>query len=189
MVVTLLVLWVGGTDGRGAQSTHWLDQPLQNWNRAGAALPAGAADAAAVKETRGRCRLPVSESHGGRALTSAGWIAQPHLDRELVKDEIEIVSGAASLDGACAPQAFNLFVFVAGRFAGTLSPSPMSPGADGYAGPVRFAGDGISAEFARYKSGDATCCPSARVAVQYRIDNTSATPSVVPIGVRTTRSS
>lgn len=188
VAVTLIVLCVADADCLDVQSTHWLDRPVQNWNRAGAALPAGAADAAVVKEARDRCRLPAPATPGGRALTSAGWIAQPHLDRELVRGEIEILTGAASLDDACAPQAFNLFVFVAGRFAGTLSPIPMSPSADGYAGPVRFAGDGISAEFARYKAGDASCCPSARMAVQYQIDNTSGTPSVVPIGVRTTRS-
>jgi hypothetical protein len=184
----IFLLWVAGTDPLGAQATHWLDHPLENWNRAGAAIPSGTTDAAVAKETRDRCRLPLPATPGGRALTAAGWIAQPHLDRELVRGELEILAGAASLDGACAPQVFNLFVFVGERFAGTLSPRPMSPGADGYAGPVRFTSDGVSAEFARYKAGDATCCPSARMAVQYQIDNTSGSPTVVPTGVRTTRS-
>jgi hypothetical protein len=188
VAITLLVLRVAGSDALVAQSTHWLDQPLQNWNQPGAPLPAGSADAAMVKDARDRCRLPAPGTPGGRALSAAGWIAQPHLDRELVKGEIEILAGAASLDSACAPQPFNLFVFVAGRFAGTLSPTAMSPGADGYAGPVRFSGDGIAAEFARYKAGDAACCPSARMAVQYQVDNASGTPSVVPTGVRITRS-
>jgi hypothetical protein len=186
MAITLLALGVAAR--LGAQAPHWLDRPLENWNRAGAALPSGDADAAVVKEARERCRLAAPATPGGRRLASAGWIAQPHLDRELMKGEVEILAGAASLDGACAPQAFNLFVFVGERFAGTLSPSPMSPSADGYSGPVRFTADGISAEFARYKAGDASCCPSARMAVQYRIDNNSGAPTVVPLTVRTTRS-
>jgi hypothetical protein len=94
----------------------------------------------------------------------------------------------SALDATCAPGGFNLFVFVDGRFAGTLSPTSMKPRADASAGPVRFVNDGISAEFARYKAGDSDCCPTARVAVQYRIDRSAAGPAVVPVNVRTTRS-
>jgi hypothetical protein len=171
-----------------AQSPHWLDQPLQNWNRAGAALPGGGADAAVITQARARCQLPAPATPGERALTTAGWLALAHLDRQLAQGEIEILAGTTLLDSACTPNEFNLFVFVAGRFAGTLSPIAMSPRADGYAGPVRFVGDAISAEFARYKAGDASCCPSARMTVRYQINSTSGTPAVVPIDVRTTRS-
>lgn len=168
--------------------TAWLDQPLAGWNAPGAPLPKGTADAAARAEALKRCKLTPPTTTAARALQAAGWIPQPHLDRPLVSDDIDIVAGFSSLDAACAPAAFNLFVFVGGRFAGTLSPGSMTPRTDASAGPVRFVNDGIAAEFARYKPDDSDCCPSARVAVQYRIDRVPAGPTVVPVNVRTTRS-
>jgi hypothetical protein len=171
-----------------AAQTAWLDQPLTGWNAPGSALPKGAADEAARADAVKRCALVAAASDAGRTLEGAGWIAQPHLDRPLVNDDVEIVAGLSSLDASCGPAVFNLFVFVGGRFAGTLSPGLMSPRKDAAAGPVRFVNDGISAEFARYKPGDSDCCPTARVAVRYRIDRSPAGPSVVPVSVRTTRS-
>jgi hypothetical protein len=184
------VLCVCGANFVAAQ-TAWLDQPLTGWNAAGAPLPRGTTDAAARADALKRCKLTPPSTAADRALEAAGWIPQPHLDRRLISNDvegIEIVAGFSSLDASCAPAAFNLFVFVGGRFAGTLSPGSMTPRTDASAGPVRFVNDGISAEFARYKPGDADCCPTARLAVQYRIDRTPTGPSVVPVNVRTTRS-
>ena len=82
-----------------------------------------------------------------------------------------------------------MYVFVGGRYAGALSPQVMTPGTDASAGAVRFTDDGITVEFARYKPGDSTCCPTSRVAVRYRIDRSDVGPVVVPVDVRTTRSS
>ena len=168
--------------------TAWLDQPLAGWNVPGAPLPKGTADPAARADALKRCKLTAPGTAADRALEAAGWIPQPHLDRPLASNDVEILAGFSSLDANCAPAAFNLFVFVGGRFAGTLSPGTMTPRTDASAGPVRFVSDGISAEYARYKPGDSDCCPSARVAVQYRIDRSSAGPSVLPANVRTTRS-
>jgi hypothetical protein len=171
-----------------AAQTAWLDQPLTGWNAPGSALPKGTTDAAARADAFKRCQLAAPATTVDRALEAAGWIPQPHLDRPLASNDVEIVAGFSSVDASCAPVAFNLFVFVGGRFAGTLSPQLMAPRKDAAAGPVRFVNDGISAEFARYKAGDSDCCPTARVAVQYRIDRSTAGPSVVPVTVRTTRS-
>ena len=171
-----------------AAQTPWLDQPLMAWNAPGSALPKGTADAAARADALKRCKLIPPTTAADGALEAAGWIPQPHLDRPLVSDDVEIVAGFSALDASCAPAAFNLFVFVGGRFAGTLSPGLMTPRKDAAAGPVRFVNEGISAEFARYKPGDSDCCPTARVAVQYRIDRSPSGPSVVPVTVRTTRS-
>jgi hypothetical protein len=168
------------------QAGTWLDRPLQNWNRPAAALPRGSAradDAATA-----RCKLSTPETAAARVLADAGWIPQPHLDRELVLNDVEILAGVAGLDGSCAPTAFNLFVFVGGAFAGTLSPGVMALRADAAAGPVRFVGEHITAEFARYKEGDAGCCPTARMSVRYRIDRASGGPVVAPVDVRRTRS-
>jgi hypothetical protein len=83
-------------------------------------------------------------------------------------------------DGMCRPRPFNTFVFVAGRFAGTLSPVAMASREDGSVGAVRVAPDGtIAADFARYSTADPLCCPSSHVAVRYRIDRTKL-PVVVP---------
>ena len=174
---------------RGAAAqTAWLDQPLTGWNASGSALPKGTADNTARVDAQKRCKLFPPATTAARALEAAGWIAQPHLDRPLSSNDIEIVAGFSALDAECAPAAFNLFVFVGERFAGTLSPGLMTPRKDAAAGPVRFVNEGISAEFARYKPGDSDCCPTARVAVQYRIDRSPSGPSVVPVTVRTTRS-
>jgi hypothetical protein len=183
----LAVVCVCGANSVAAQ-TAWLDQPLTGWNAAGAPLPKGTVDAAARGDALERCKLVPASTAADRALEAAGWIPQPHLDRRLISNDVEIVAGFSSLDASCAPAAFNLFVFMGGRFAGTLSPRSMTPRTDASAGPVRFVNDGISAEFARYKPGDADCCPSARVAVQYRVDRSAAGASVVPVNVRTTRS-
>jgi LppP/LprE lipoprotein len=183
----LAVVCVCGANFVAAQ-TAWLDQPLTGWNAAGAPLPKGTAGAAARADALKRCKLVPPSTATDRALEAADWIPQLHLDRPLISNDVEIVAGFSSLDASCAPAAFNLFVFVDGRFAGTLSPGSMTPRTDASAGPVRFVNDGISAEFARYKPGDADCCPTARVAVQYRIDRTPTGPSVVPVNVRTIRS-
>jgi len=171
-----------------AAQTAWLDQPLTGWNAPGSAVPKGTADAAGRADALKRCTLVPPTTTADRALEAAGWIPQPHLDRPLTSNDVEIVAGFSSLDASCAPTTFNLFVFVGGRYAGTLSPDLMAPRKDAVAGPVRFVNEGISAEFARYKPGDSDCCPTARVAVQYRIDRSGSGPSVVPVTVRTTRS-
>ncbi len=87
----------------------------------------------------------------------------------------------------CRPVTYNLFVFVGGRFAGSLSPTPMSSRLDGSSSVVRLPLPTITAEFARYTSSDTPCCPSSRVTVRYRIDRSDSGPLVVPTEIRTTR--
>jgi hypothetical protein len=171
-----------------AQGAAWLDQPLHNWNKPGAAVPRGPSDASDHDDAGGRCKANLPQTDAARAVATAGWVPQAYLDRELIKDDVEIVAAVSGLDDACAPIDYNLFVFVAGRYAGSLSPRPMSAGADASAGAVRLVGDGITAEFARYKPGDSTCCPSSRIAVRYGIDRSGERPVVVPLDTRTTRS-
>ena len=171
-----------------AQAPSWLDQPLNPWNQAGAPLPRGAAPAATLQSAQERCKLTVPSSDAAKALAAAGWLAQEHFDQALERGDTEILLGLSSLDGMCRPMDFNLFVFVAGRFAGTLAPSLMSSRSDGAIGPVRFVEDLITAEFARYKNEDALCCPSARMTVRYRIERSPNGAAVVPTDVRTTRS-
>jgi hypothetical protein len=171
-----------------AQSAAWLDQPIQNWNQPGAALPTGTAGTSDRDDAVARCKVTRPQTDAARAIAAAGWVPQAYLDRELIKGDVEIVAAVSGLDGACAPVHYNLFVFVAGSYAGALSPRAMSSGADASAGAVRFVGDGITAEFARYKAGDSNCCPSSRMAVRYHIERSGGRPVVVPLDAKTTRS-
>jgi hypothetical protein len=88
----------------------------------------------------------------------------------------------AGADGMCRPVTYNLFVFVAGKFAGTLSPTVMTSRLDGSSGMVELMPDGIDTEFSRYRATDPLCCPSSRVRVRYRIER-SPTPVIVPMMV------
>ena len=172
-----------------AQSEQsWLERPLANWNGSikGVARPSIANES--TQAVAARCKLEVSRgSIGERTLADAGWLPYLHVDRKLVEGDVEIIAGLSGADGMCRPLGFNLFVFVGGQLAGTLSPIPMSSREDGSAGSVRLAPDGtIAAEFARYTEKDALCCPSGRVGVRYRIDR-GARPLVVPVSTQAIR--
>ena len=102
---------------------------------------------------------------------------------------VEIIGGLAGADGMCRPTSYNVFVFVNGQLAGTLSPEPMDSRTDGsIGGAIRLAPDDtIDAGFARYTDKDPLCCPSSHVTVRYRIDRKVTPPVVVPVSVRVTR--
>jgi hypothetical protein len=111
-----------------------------------------------------------------------------HLDQAIARNGIEVVGGMTAATPGCEPERFNLFVFVNGALAGTVSPAAMTPSRDGAAGAVRITGaDTLTVEFARYLPGDAECCPSSRDRVSYRIDKTSAGPTLVATGTRQLR--
>ena len=185
----LATLLIAQAPARAKDGASWLDRPLAGWNKAAAALP----QAPHVTERRDavekRCRLTSRRSTAAeRAVDAAGWIAYLNYDQPLVREDLEIVAGMSAADGMCRPEAYNLFVFVSGRFAGVLSPAVMTSRLDGSSGAVRILSpDTLSAEFARYNEGDALCCPSSRVSVRYRIDRSSGRPVVEPIEIRTTR--
>lgn len=169
-------------------TTSWLDRPLTNWNHA-ERLPAAASAAGEDPDAlRARCAITRGESAAHRALEENGWMPYHHLDRELTRGDVEILAGMTAADAACQPTHFQIFVFVQGRFAGTLSPQPMTAGRDGFAGAVRIIeADTISSEFARFREGDASCCPTSRMTVRFRIDRAGEQALLVPVDVRTTR--
>ena len=172
-----------------ASSASWLDRPLVNWNKAGALVP----KAPRPREPRAalveRCRLDAGRpTPPWSDLAAVGWVPFLHQDQQLTQADIEIVDGMNDADGMCRPGTFNVFVFVDGRFAGTLSPEPMTSRLDGSIGAVRIvSADLITAEFARYRAQDPLCCPSSRVAVRFRIDRTGPDAVVTPVEMRTTR--
>ena len=194
MIKTLALVALAGLQ---AASGSWLDKPLANWNVPGAALPKAPATSAtggndgheSPAQLAKRCDLPVGLSTPeARAIADAGWVPYLHFDQKLQQGDVTILDGMAGADGMCRPMDFHVFVFVGGRFAGTLSPTPMSSRADGTASVVRLPQPNtITAEFQRYTSTDALCCPSSRVAVSYTIDRTGKAPVVTPTGIKTTR--
>jgi hypothetical protein len=167
----------------------WLDRPLKNWNGSAKAVPRVMPAGATIAEVAKRCKMStLRDTPGQRALANAGWLPYLHLDREIVQRDVEIIAGLIEADGMCRPMKFNVFVFVGGQLAGTLSPEAMMSRLDGMIGAVRLAADeAIVAEFARYTDRDALCCPSGRVTVRYRIDRTGSQAVVVPLSVNVTR--
>jgi hypothetical protein len=139
-----------------------------------------------VEEISKRCKLPASRDTTAQgALADAGWLPYLHVDRQIIQRDVEILAGMAEADGMCRPMEFNVFVFVGGNLAGTLSPLAMTSRSDGEIGAVRLAADdAIAAEFARYTDRDALCCPSGR---RYRIDRKGSQAVVVPVSVQATR--
>ena len=112
-------------------------------------------------------------------VAGGGWLPFLHVDRRITRDDVEVVGGLAAAGPGCEPTVFNLFVFVGGQFAGTLSPASMRQSRDGAAGSVRLTGqDAIVAEFARYTPADSECCPSSIVRVSYRINRAGQAPVI-----------
>jgi hypothetical protein len=186
-----IALLVAALGGQAPPPASWLDKPLDRWNAPGAALPRapitpGSESPAALAK---RCQFADDRSTPpARAIAEAGWIPFLHFDQKLARDGVEIVDGLTAADGMCRPRGYNVFVFVDGRFAGTLSPAAMNSREDASAGAVRILnGTTITAEFARYTDKDALCCPSARVTVTFTIEQSAGGAVVKPVALKTTR--
>jgi hypothetical protein len=187
LAVSLLIV---GAASAWAQTPSWLDRAMTGWNRAGAAIPGLPPGGDGFDTLARRCGASAAraESPTEAALVTAGWMPFLHLDRRIAREDVEIVGGMSASLPDCQPLVFNLFVFVAGRFAGTIAPSVMTRDRDGMAGAVRMAGaDALTAEFARYLPADPECCPSSRVRVTYRIDRGGAGPTLAATDLRQIR--
>jgi hypothetical protein len=172
-----------------AQSASWLDRPIVQWQSAGTAMPSPPPKKESTPALAKRCAsIVITGSPADALLAQAGWVPFLHVDRRIARDDVEVVGGMATASPSCAPATFNLFVFVGGRFAGTLSPALMETAHDGVAGSVRLTGQGtLTAEFARYTAADAECCPSSIVRVTYRLNRQGSAPVVEAVGVRPVR--
>jgi len=179
-VALVLLLAVGGKANAQVPAASWLDQPLSNWNRAGRAVPAAPAAPEPLKAVVSRCRLTTPGGNAAKAVSAAGWIPFRYFGKPLAQGDVEIVGGMTGADGMCRPTGYNVFVFVGGRHAGTLSPKPMTSRLDGASGEVRLALPQIDVQFARYTEKDPLCCPSSRSTVRFRIDRKKAGAVVVP---------
>lgn len=145
--------------------TSWLDRPLRNWNTGDGVVPNAPRTLAPIE---GNCRdqIRTPESVADRAVTRAGWqlFGASHN-----YSPVTVVMAMASVDGMCRPNQYNAFVFVNNRFAGTLSPDPVSSRTDGAFGKIQLFKDAMTAEFARYTSNDPLCCPSQTSMVSYSV--------------------
>ena len=112
-------------------SNVWLDQPLANWNKARAPVPTAPAPEEPLKAVASRCRLTPPATGPAGAIAAAGWLPFNYFGQPITQDNMEIVGGMTGADGMCRPTQYNVFVFVAGRFAGTLSPALMTSREDG----------------------------------------------------------
>jgi heat shock protein HslJ len=179
--IVLLVTWAGGA----AASGTWLDLPaLPTWNKPGAKIPPAPRfdpDPFLAKQCAGEARAPSSDAD--RAVAAAGWKLLGASQRF---GETEVVLGRSGVDGMCRPLGFQAFVFVGGRFAGTLAPHPMNSRTDGAAQlPQLWSADAIAVTFSRYAGTDPLCCPSRVSTVQYRVDPGADEPLVTATGVTT----
>jgi len=172
-----------------AQTGAWLGQPMTAWNTPAAAVPASGIGASSQAALERRCgSASAGTAVASDALRRARWVTFRHLDQSFEKGDVEVIGGMTGATPGCDPTLFNLFVFVGGRFAGTVSPTAMMPSRDGAAGAVRITGvDTLTVEFARYMPGDAECCPSSRMRVSYRIEKTGAGPTLVATDTRQVR--
>jgi hypothetical protein len=163
----------------------WLDAtPVVAWNQQGAAVPK-APEIEGESLVTGRCadqsRPP--ETPADRALTAAGWTLVGPLQ---VFGETSLAGGAVAGDGMCRPLGYQVFVFVRGRFAGTVSPHPMNARTDGIANTAHLLSrDRVMVEFARYAKEDPLCCPSRQSQVTFAVKRSPGGSTLVVESVQT----
>ena len=164
-----------------AQNT-WLDRPQpRNWNTPNANIP-NPPQTTVPMDPRCREMVRPPDSLADRALTRAGWVLTGPAQ---TFGTTTLVMAMAGADGQCRPDQYNAFVFVSNRFAGTLSPRPMSPRTDGsLSRAFLYSATSASGEFSRYTASDAMCCPSRTTTVLYDISR-GGSPLVTPESVNT----
>jgi hypothetical protein len=163
---------------------RWLDAPLKNWNTPKAQIP-GAPAPIAVWPDDPSCSRNVRSPRTVEdyAVRAAGWFlfGSSYSDKDT-----SLIRANTAVDGMCRPLGFQVFVFVDGVFAGTLSPVPMHSRADGALVRAEPLDDNsIVARYSRYAANDALCCPSRTSTVTFHIDR--AIPLVTPVTVTTER--
>ncbi|MCI0388404.1 MAG: YbaY family lipoprotein [Acidobacteria bacterium] len=178
LFVSLLVVITLHAAGFG-QTSSWLDRPLQSWNKAGQAVPtAQITKGSSAITTRCRQSLRPASSAAESLLVAKGWSLFGPVQ---TYTGVSVVSAASDVDGMCRPLGYQYFVFIGGRFAGTVAPDPMNARTDGSASTVRLVNHSeLWVEFDRYQQSDPLCCPSQKTTVRYRIERGSAGAVLVP---------
>lgn len=169
-----------------ATAASWLDEPITNWNVAGAAVPQAPPPEPEPYVVPDRChgRERAAVSTEEQALADAGWLLEQFWP-EKRSGSVDVIVAASEYDGMCRAELFNGFVFSGGQFAGTISPVNMSARGDGRlaSGGVPAAYEGaLTAAFDRYLERDPFCCPSGgKVSVRYRLMDGGSGPVLTPL--------
>jgi hypothetical protein len=170
----------------------WLDQqPLANWNTAGAAIPQSPPRSNPIIPCPPIGRAP--QTNEDRQVAAAGWTLFGSFQGGY---GVMVVLGPTDFDGMCRPLGFQTFVFFLEAFIGTTSPVLMDSRSDGAQGQVFISpptDDGLSAaampsltaSFSRYTASDPLCCPSSTSTVQYSVVHTSTGWVLTPGSVMT----
>jgi LppP/LprE lipoprotein len=190
-LTTLAVVVSVSVSGVAAQTgSTWLDRAMSAWNEPAKGVPPAQPGKESMIDLARQCgSTALATSPTADAIRKAGWVPFLHFDQVIARNDIEVIGGmTAATTPGCEPMVFNLFVFVGGRFAGTVSPATMGRNLDGVAGAVRITGDNtLVADFARYTPADTECCPSSRVRVSYRIEGGGSRPVLVAVDTRRSR--
>lgn len=184
MMAAAVLVAVWAPAGLARADGAWLDrQPIANWNKPGAAIPKAPAADGEVRNCLKRGEKPKTSAET-RQVARAGWLGAT-VDKRL--GGLVFVHAANGADGMCRPLAYQVFVFRAGSFVGTVSPRPMDSRGDGAGYEIKPAGDGFTQDFARYTSADALCCPGRTSTVTYAIRPEGKGAVLVPVSVATRR--
>lgn len=165
-----------------APDAAWLDPPFVNWNAPGQQVPK-APQITVDDATKERCKVqnrpPACDED--RAVAAAGWTLFGPLQ---TFGKATMISGMATVDVGCRPVSMQTFVFLDGKFAGTVSPKPMESRTDGAQRLAFLTGeDFLFGEFARFAPADELCCPSRFATVTFRIESQPEGPVLVPLQV------
>ncbi len=166
------------------RSAAWLDRPLVNWNRAAGGLPQLPRTVAAPGAADNRCleQIRQPETAAERVLAQRGWRLYGATQSF---GQTRVATALSGFDPMCRPLGFQAFVYREGRYAGTLAPAAMDSRADGALTEIRLVSPTVvSAEFVRYASSDALCCPSKISRVTYNLRRADA-PDFAPVNVTT----
>lgn len=165
-----------------ATNNSWLDQPLSNWNRPTTDFPRLPRPVAATNLDQCRETLRQPTQPAEFALTRRGWNLFGPVQSF---GTVQLIMATSGFDGMCRPMGYQAFVYVEGRYAGTLSPVLMDSRSDGALSNARLISPtAINAEFLRYTSTDARCCPTRTSVVNYRV-RADEVPDLLPISVST----
>jgi hypothetical protein len=161
----------------------WLDNPSPvNWNVSGAPVPLAPPPEMPV-DPRFAERNRSPETPADEQLVAAGWQLFTGYQAGW---GIMVVPATSGFDGMGRPWGYQMFVFVNTVYAGTLSPTLMNARTDGaliQASVTDF--NSISADFQRYASTDALCCPSGSALVLYDISFPPSGAVVAPTSAST----
>jgi LppP/LprE lipoprotein len=163
----------------------WLDEPLHTWNRPGGEIPKAPPRGVGVV---GMCQDSVRKPSGpeDRAVMTAGWLLVGPLQ---TFSGTTVILAESNADGMCRPLGYQVFVFVDGQFAGTVSPVPMNSRTDGTMDPFELSRpDELDIAFSRYKASDPLCCASGQTFVSYEIKRVEGRPLLVPSSLHTSAS-